>query len=256
MITILSQEFGIPLTKKDLFTQKPSLVPFSSDSFTIPGKVNRVKRAVYSTLDNHNEKYVQWKKEKEDKISSERNHIAANIGAVRQHKGKMKHPKFETFRIFPVDGKSVYNYSSQGLNSVELAKKRLRQEMAKKPKKRFTYCHEYLSAMFDPVDLVAAYKEFLAKYKSMWLSGDGFVFPGYKSSIESNLHPQMPDEARLKELREKWQENVLFGNMDPVLSRDRWSWDERHIDFDLYKKPPELPMTTVLQRSNGALSIC
>ncbi|XP_025922184.1 uncharacterized protein KIAA1257 homolog [Apteryx rowi] len=248
MIRVLSQEFGIPLTKEDLFTQKLPLVSFPSDSCTIPAKVSRVKRAVYSSLDNYNEKYVQWKKEIEGKISSKRNHIGANIGAVSQLKGKVKNPKFEAFRIFPVDGKSVYNYSSQGLNSAELAKKRLRHEMAKKPKKRFAYCHEYLSAMFDPVDLVAAYKEFLAKSKSMWLSLDGFVFPGYKSSIESNLHPQMPDEARLKELSEKWQENVLFGNMDPVLSRDRWSWDKRHIDFDLYKKPPELFMTTVLQR--------
>ena len=56
--------------------------------------------------------------------------------------------------------------------------------------------------MFDPVDVVAACKEFSAKSKSMWLSPDGFVFPGFKSSIESNLHPQMPDEARLEELSE------------------------------------------------------
>lgn len=52
------------------------------------------------------------------------------------------------------------------------------------------------------MDVVAACKEFCAKSKSMWLSPDGFVFPGFKSSIESNLHPQMPDEARLEELRE------------------------------------------------------
>lgn len=36
----------------------------------------------------------------------------------------------------------------------------------------------------------------------MWLSPDGFVFPGFKSSIESNLHPRMPDEARVEELQE------------------------------------------------------
>ncbi|KFV88092.1 Uncharacterized protein FLJ43738, partial [Struthio camelus australis] len=163
MITVLSQEFGIPLTKEDLFTQKPPSVSFSSDSYTKPAKVS------------------------------------IHINKI-----------FFFFFFF----------------------------FLQEPKKRFTYCREYLSAMLDPVDLVAAYKESLAKSKSMWLSPDGFVFPGYKSSIESNLHPQMPDKARLKELSEKWQENVLFGNMDPVLPRDRWSWDKRHIDFDLYKKPP------------------
>uniref|UniRef100_A0A8C3K516 Cilia and flagella associated protein 92 (putative) n=1 Tax=Calidris pygmaea TaxID=425635 RepID=A0A8C3K516_9CHAR len=152
------------------------------------------------------------------------------------NQGKVKKPKFEAFRISSVDGKSVFNYSCQSLNSAELAKKCLRWEMAKEPKKRFTYCHEYLSATFDPVDVDAAGEEFLAKSKSMWLSPDGFVFPGFKSSFESNLHPRMPEE--------KWQENALHANLRPVLSRDRWSWDKRHIDFDLYKKPPEHFMTT------------
>jgi len=50
--------------------------------------------------------------------------------------------------------------------------------------------------------VVAACKESFAKSKSMWLSPDGFVFAGFKSSIESNLHPRMPDEARVEELRE------------------------------------------------------
>lgn len=53
------------------------------------------------------------------------------MGAVCQLKGKMKKPKFETLRISPIDGKSVFNYSCQSLNSAELAKKHLRQEMAK-----------------------------------------------------------------------------------------------------------------------------
>ncbi|XP_049682604.1 uncharacterized protein CFAP92 isoform X9 [Accipiter gentilis] len=247
MIAALSHEYGVPLADEDLFTQKPPLLSFSSDDCTVPGKVSRVKQAVYSSVDNYNEVYVQRKKEIADKMSFERNHIVANIGAVCQLKRKMKKPKFEAFRISPVDGKSVFNYSSQSLNSAELAKKHLRQEMAKEPKNRFTYSHEYLSATFDPVDVVAACKEFSAKSKSMWLSPYGFVFPGFKSSIESNLHPQMPDEARLEELSEKWQENALHANMEPVLSRDRWSWDKRHIDFDLYKKPPELFVTTAPQ---------
>ncbi|XP_040974549.1 uncharacterized protein KIAA1257 homolog isoform X6 [Aquila chrysaetos chrysaetos] len=247
MITVLSHEYGVPLTDEDLFTQKPPLLSFSSDDCTVPGKVSRVKQAVYSSVDNYNEVYVQRKKEIADKMSFERNLIVANIGAVGQLKGKMKKPKFEAFRISPVDGKSVFNYSSQSLNSAELAKKHLRQEMAKEPKNGFTYSYEYLSATFDPVDVVAACKEFSAKSKSMWLSPDGFVFPGFKSSIESNLHPQMPDEARLEELSEKWQENALHANMEPVLSRDRWSWDKRHLDFDLYKKPPELFMTKAPQ---------
>ncbi|XP_013043122.3 uncharacterized protein CFAP92 isoform X1 [Anser cygnoides] len=238
MITVLSQEYGVPLTDEDLFTRKPPVPLFSSDACILSGKFSREKKTVYSSLDNYNEKYVQWKKEMAEKMSFERNHIRANIDAICQLKGKMKKPKFEAFRIYPVDGKSVYNYSSQSLNSAELAKKYIRQEMAKEPKNRFTYCSEYLSATFDPVDVVAVCKESFAKSRSMWLSPDGFVFPGFKSSIESNLHPQMPDEARLEELSQKWQANALHANMEPVLSRDRWSWDKRHVDFDLYTKPP------------------
>ncbi|KFP04817.1 Uncharacterized protein FLJ43738, partial [Calypte anna] len=107
-----------------------------------------------------------------------------------------------------------------------------------KPKKRFTYCQEYLSATFDLVDVDAACKESYAHSKSMWMSPDGFVLPGCKSSIESSLHPLLCDGARGKELQEQWQENALHAHLRPVLPRDRWSWDKRHLDFDLYKKPP------------------
>ncbi|XP_061328968.1 uncharacterized protein CFAP92 isoform X3 [Pezoporus flaviventris] len=255
MITALSLEYGVPLTDEDLFTQTPPLPTFSPGDYTVPGKVSRVKQAVSSSVDNYNEGYIQRKKEIADKMSFEKNYIKANINAVCQLKGKMETPRSEAFLISPVDGKSVFNYSCQSLNSAELAKKRLRQEMAKEPKTRFTYCQDYLSATFEPVDEIAACKELCEKSKSLWQSPDGFVFPGYKSSIESNLHPQMPHEARQEELREKWQENVLHANMEPVLPRDRWSWDKRHIDFDLYKKPPELFITTALPAGNGSVRI-
>uniref|UniRef100_A0A8C4U6V5 Cilia and flagella associated protein 92 (putative) n=1 Tax=Falco tinnunculus TaxID=100819 RepID=A0A8C4U6V5_FALTI len=237
MITALSRQYGVPLTDEDLFTRKPPLLSFSSDDYTAPGKVSRGNQAVHSSFDNHNEVCAQRKKEIAGKMTSERN----------PPKGKVEKAKPETFRIVPVDGKSVFNYSAQSLNSAELAKRHLRQEMVKEPDNRFTYCQEYLSATFDPVDVVAACKEFLAKSRSVWLSPDGFVFPGFKGSIESHLHPWMPDE--------KWQENALHANVEPVLARDRWSWDKRRIDFDLYKKPPELFVTTAPQTGDGAVKI-
>lgn len=40
-------------------------------------------------------------------------------------------------------------------------------------------------------------------------------------------------------------ERELFANvLKPTLARERWSWDRRHLDFELYKQPPpflELP---------------
>ncbi|KFZ58438.1 Uncharacterized protein FLJ43738, partial [Podiceps cristatus] len=126
----------------------------------------------------------------------------------------------------------------QAYSSLDNHKEMCVQRKKERTDKTFTYCHEYLSATSDPVNVVATCKEFFAKSKSMWLSPDRFVFPRFRSSIESNLHPQVPDEARLEELSEKWQENLLHAKVEPVLSRDRWSGDERLIDFDLYKKPP------------------
>ncbi|XP_071611553.1 uncharacterized protein CFAP92 isoform X1 [Heliangelus exortis] len=236
MIRVLSHEYGVPLKDEHLFPQKPPLVAFGDT-----GEVGRVEEE-HSLLDSNSGMCVQKKEE-----IAEKNFIKANISALCQLQGKMKKPKLEVFRISPVAGKPVFNYSCQRLNSAELAKQQLRQELAKKPKKRFTYCQEYLSAIFDLVDVDAACKESYAHSKSMWMSPDGFVLPGCKSSIESSLPPLLPAGTRGKELQEQWQENALHAHLRPVLPRDRWSWDKRHLDFDLYKKPPELFMLTAPQ---------
>ncbi|XP_074862004.1 uncharacterized protein CFAP92 [Carettochelys insculpta] len=239
MITVLSQEFGIPLTKEDLFIQTLPWPSFSSHALQKSTMVSIKQGAKHPLLDNHNKNYIQWKKAMENTMQHYKDYIQTNIDAVYLLSKKVKKPKFRAIRSSPADGKSVYNYSSQKLSSAERAKIQLRKELAKKPGRRFAYCHEYLSAMFDPVDLDTVRKESVAKSKTLWISQHGFVCPGFKSCIESNLHPRMPDEARLKELTKKWQENMLFANiLEPVLKRDRWSWDQHHVDFDLYKKPP------------------
>lgn len=81
MITVLSQEYGVPLPDEDLFTQKPPVALFSSDACILLGKLSREKKTVCSSLDNYNEKYVQWKKEMAEKMSSERNHIRVSSEA-------------------------------------------------------------------------------------------------------------------------------------------------------------------------------
>nr|XP_056703064.1 uncharacterized protein CFAP92 [Euleptes europaea] len=232
MITSLSQEFGIPLAKDDLLIQQhPEIVEICQH----PSSFQRKQRR-WSLLDNQNKLYMLRKREMESEAPQD--YIQANIDNVSLLSKMMQNETPSVIRACPSDGKSIFNYSIQKLNSAEIAKHLLRQEMAQAPGKRYAYSHNYLSGMFDPVDKDSTRKDSFALSKKKWLTSEGFVFPGFKSSFESNMHCHMPDEARLEELTEKWEENILHRSiLKPVLDRDRWTWDKRKLDFDLYTKP-------------------
>lgn len=65
---------------------------------------------------------------------------------------------------------------------------------------------------------------------------------GGKSGAGVGAHRASPD---LLPPTQEWREKALFANLlEPVLQRERWGWDQRHQDFDLYTRPPtflELP---------------
>ncbi|XP_077181750.1 uncharacterized protein CFAP92 isoform X2 [Paroedura picta] len=232
MIISLSQEFGIPLAKDDLPIEEPSEILAVDKHPT--AFMRRQRRR--SLLDNQNKLYIQRKREMESQARQD--YIRANIENVSLLSKMMQHEAPGFIRAFPSDGKSVFNYSTQKLNSAEIAKHLLRQEMAQEPEKRYAYSLQYFSGMFDPVDKDSVQKDSIALSKRKWLTSIGFVFPGFKSSLESNMPRRMPDEARLAELREKWEENVLHRSiLKAVLDRDRWTWDKRKADFDLFAKP-------------------
>uniref|UniRef100_G1KN91 Cilia and flagella associated protein 92 (putative) n=1 Tax=Anolis carolinensis TaxID=28377 RepID=G1KN91_ANOCA len=156
-----------------------------------------------------------------------------NIENLNLFNKMMRREVPQTIRAFPSDGKSIFNYSCQALNSAEITKNLLRVEMAKVPGQRFAYSHNYISAIFAPVDEDIARKASMEQSRKQWLSPEGFVCAGFKSSIESN------SLKIVKKVREKWQENFFnAGRLKPVLDRERWSWDKRNDDFELYKKPP------------------
>uniref|UniRef100_H3A4N6 Cilia and flagella associated protein 92 (putative) n=1 Tax=Latimeria chalumnae TaxID=7897 RepID=H3A4N6_LATCH len=203
MIKLMSREFGVPISYDSIINQKvpPNSAKLPTEKM-LPGYSKA--KAAQPVIDTYNAKYTEWKQEVGDQMQD---HIQNNIDAVHQLNRKLQRPKVETITGVPNDSEQVYNYSSQALNSTEQAKELLRREMAK-------------NSGWTPLLL-------------------RFRYPGFKSSIESNEHPKMLNEMEIEELRKPWKENILHANiLQPVLSRDRWNWNERHADFELYKKPP------------------
>nr|XP_011732875.1 uncharacterized protein KIAA1257 homolog isoform X5 [Macaca nemestrina] len=236
MIKDLSQEFGMPLSQEELTDEKlfalpPQPTPNLEDYH---GRDSSLTLEIHA----HQEKYLQWRsamllKNKDKKHSF----IQKNITEAYQVSKKPPKSVAKVIKISAPANKAVYNYSIQTMNSTELAKKQLYQEMAKEPRKRFTYSQDYLSAMVEPLDLKEEEKKAQKKSRQAWLTARGFQVTGLQSDTEGSFQDlKLPP---IKELNEEWKENSLFANvLEPVLDRDRWSWDRHHVDFDLYKKPP------------------
>lgn len=60
------------------------------------------------------------------------------------------------------------------------------------PRKRFTYCQKYLSAMVEPQDSEEEEKKALKKSRQAWLTADGFQLTGLHKSPESDSHFRLP----------------------------------------------------------------
>ncbi|XP_010352950.2 uncharacterized protein KIAA1257 homolog isoform X2 [Rhinopithecus roxellana] len=262
MIKDLSQEFGMPLSQEELTDEKrfalpPQPAPNLEDYH---GRDSSLTLEIHA----HQEKYLQWRsamllKNKDKKHSF----IQKNITEAYQVSKKPPKSVAKVIRISAPANKAIYNYSIQTMNSTELAKKELYQEMAKEPRKRFTYSQDYLSAMVEPLDLKEEEKKAQKKSRQAWLTARGFQVTGLQSNTEGSFQDlKLPP---IKELNEEWKENSLFANvLEPVLDRDRWSWDRHHVDFDLYKKPPPFlklppspapaPITGRKKKGNGPIS--
>ncbi|XP_051010539.1 uncharacterized protein CFAP92 [Acomys russatus] len=242
MVKDLSLEFGMPisqeeLTDKKLLAASPQLAPkdekFQHRVSTLPLEIQ-----------THQEKYLQWRSNMLLKNQIHRDSvIQKNITEAYQFTKKSPKPLVKTVRIAIPENKAVHNYSIQTLNSAELAKKEMFKEMGKEPWKRFTYSQNYLSAMVDPQDPKEEEKKAQKKSHEAWLTVGGFQVWGLQSAIGSHQRDLILPPIREK--NEEWQENALFTNvLKPVLDRERWSWSQRRLDFELYKKPPlyfELP---------------
>ncbi|XP_071485699.1 uncharacterized protein [Diadema antillarum] len=244
-IISLSREFGVPLTTADFEDLKErdgevhmgeDAVRSHSASQTLP----RLRpRRIWTPLELYNPDYMAYKEQME-MMGPMHDYIKENIDHVQKisEENTARKVKPRTVRYEPPNG-VAHNYSSQTLNTTELAKEVLRQELAKEPDRRFTYCADYNSASVVPVNVEAVKKAEEETSRAQWQTDDGFVYPGIPSSMESNVHAKRPDPARRDELKESWIENTLHANvLKPTLEyRDRYTWMDRDQDMNLWRKP-------------------
>nr|XP_008258563.2 uncharacterized protein CFAP92 isoform X2 [Oryctolagus cuniculus] len=250
MIKDLSQEFGIPISREELSEETLSAIPlepspnledFRSRTSTLPEEIHA-----------HQEKYLRWRNTVL-KNRGQHSLIQKNILGAHQASKRPPKPVMRVIRISTPAHQAVHNYSIQTLNSTELARKELYQEMAKEPRKRFTYSQNYLSATVEPQDSEEEERRARRRSRQAWLTASGFQVTGLQSSTAGPAETlRLPP---IRELDEEWKENALFANvLQPVLDRERWSWDRRHLDFELYKKPPpffKLPPAVALEPVTG-----
>ncbi|XP_073889251.1 uncharacterized protein CFAP92 isoform X24 [Macaca fascicularis] len=137
MIKDLSQEFGMPLSQEELTDEKlfalpPQPTPNLEDYH---GRDSSLTLEIHA----HQEKYLQWRsamllKNKDKKHSF----IQKNITEAYQVSKKPPKSVAKVIKISAPANKAVYNYSIQTMNSTELAKKQLYQEMAKAGRRKGT----------------------------------------------------------------------------------------------------------------------
>ncbi|XP_045058506.2 uncharacterized protein CFAP92 isoform X2 [Desmodus rotundus] len=253
MIKHLSQEFGLPISQEELTDRKLLAIP-PHPAPNLEGFRRRHYTLAFDIL-SHQQKHLQWWNTVMLKNRGQKHSlIQKNIMGAYQVSKKPPKSVVKVIRSSAPTKDAVYNYSIQTLNSTEFAKKELYREMAKEPNRRFTYSQNYLSAMVEPQDSKEEEKKAQKKSRQAWLTANGFQVIGLHRSTEGDHLNLLPIGATT-EPPEEWRENALFANvLQPVLNRERWSWDRRHEDFDLYKKPPpflKLPAAPSLGPGTG-----
>ncbi|XP_038596750.1 uncharacterized protein KIAA1257 homolog isoform X3 [Tachyglossus aculeatus] len=240
MIKRLSREFTIPIEGENLAIHKP-LLPSNVSLALEKEKTPTKSHLPCSEPEDHQKKYEKWSR---NMVRNKQNYVQKNIEAVPQNQKAL--PRTEIIRLFPTDGKSVYNYSTQNLNSSELAKQHLCRKMAMEPGKRFTYSQHYLSASIEPVKWEAEWKKSRAKTKHTWLISKSFQLLGFQKKSESKLLPSIPPTSPVKVSTERRLEanlnvNILKSGPD----------QEKHLNINLDKPYLLTPLGSSSFHSKG-----
>lgn len=243
MVVSMSKEFGVPFTTDDfeelhLKDEEKSFVAEATTSTQDNSSIRETSKHL-QPIDNMNLSYMEKlldrakQQQKKDFIQEHINKLKVTSDINRKEK-EMRKPM-----TVKVDVDVAHNYSTQTLNTTELAKEKLRQILAKDPKIRYSYNQDYHHSMtFVPVNVETIKKQEKLDSKSRWQDTHGWVYPGMRSHDGDNKHPYQPHVARSEDLKERWHENALHvGVFQAPLDRDRYPWELRHKDLDLYKRP-------------------
>lgn len=239
MIVSMSREFGVPLTAEDFGELESS----NGSEMEEAGTSNRLEdprpktTRSWTPLSLYNTDYVALLKEREGQLVKH-DFVKENIMRTRTTEPKRR-PHTIAVDMTDLHQYTAHNYSIQTLNSTELAKEKLREVLAREKDRRFTYCPLYNSATVLPIHPETVKKRELTDSKALWRTNKGFIFPGKKTSMVSNVHPKKPDSARVDELNKPWKENILHANiLKPTVDRENFPWEYRDSDLNLLSVPP------------------
>ncbi|KAL1007865.1 hypothetical protein UPYG_G00092710 [Umbra pygmaea] len=187
-------------------------------------------------LDTHNTPDQCWKQSMDSQQLNNltKDFIQAKIAEVPQASVKLQKAR-PAVLVAPEEGRHTHNYSIQTRNDTELELPR--HALAQSPDR--TYSHQYHSATVHVQDADDERSDTHAQNRATRKTKESFIYPSFKSSIEANKHPRLPDEARREELRMPWKENVLHSNIlrAPLPQRDIRPWI-KDDGMELYIKPP------------------
>ncbi|KAJ8360848.1 hypothetical protein SKAU_G00173730 [Synaphobranchus kaupii] len=245
------------VVQSDLFPSAEMILSLNRELGLIPGRgkgrasqVEGNNKAEAETktkrlmpLDNYNIEYMEWKQQ----IANQQLHgkikdfIQVNIEEVHQASLSIKQRLNPAVLVsLPTPNMETHSCSAQISACTEQVQELPGKETAKERTWRLCCSQESKQVLVDAAEVEADLKASEARSRAAWHTHDGFRFPGFKSSVQSNEHPLQPIEARVEELRKPWRENVLHGNtLRPTLMRDTWPWINRLQDFELYRNSPQ-----------------
>ncbi|KAL3851655.1 hypothetical protein ACJMK2_015384 [Sinanodonta woodiana] len=241
MVVSVSKEFGVPFTTEDfeeLQSKDEKSEPKTNMTVAREKSMIEYNSRTWKPLDNMNMEYMEKLMNRQK--GSQVNFKLENISEVKNKSEIIKTQKeLHKTPTVKADVQVAHNYSTQYLNSTDMAKEKLRQMLAKDPTTRHTYCQDYHHSMtVVPVNMEKLKKEAAEKSQARWKTEQGWIYPGMKTMLEANVHPKKPYSAKIEELRTRWRENILHvGLLQPPLDRDKFSWDQRQQDFEIYQRP-------------------